>query len=155
MVALTPIDTLSYYLTKSGFPEFRDWFLAISFFTPIQNQILDLVHTIESSTWYEDRLRKDSLNKIRELLTKHIERELNYSPDTYFEKWIESIQQYCFQGGYGHMIQYSGNYPHHWCVRVEHYEKVKKIPELVSLCAVIADKYVNLAEVAEHQRWGN
>jgi hypothetical protein len=155
MVSLTPILTLCYYLSKTGFPKFQEWFLSIDFFAPLRHDILHLIVTIENSTWYEDQLRKDCFNKIRELLTSYIEQQLNYNPDTYFQRWIDSIQQYCFQGGYGHKIQYSGNYPHHWCVRPEHYEKVKKIPEQLEICAVIANKFVNIAEKAEEQYWGN
>jgi hypothetical protein len=155
MVAIVPVDTLSHYLSKTGFPKFKKWFLTVEEFKPILIDITSLVETIENSTWYEDRLRKDSFNKIREIINTYIEKLVKYPPDIYFQKWIDSIQPYCFQGGYGYKIQYSGNYPHHWCVRPEHYEKVKKIPELVKLCAIISDKYVNLAEKAEVESWNN
>ena len=56
--------------------------------------------------------------------------------------------------GFGYRIQYSGIFPHHWCVRKEHYDKVKAIPDLVKLCGVLSDKYINLADIAEEMIWG-
>lgn len=155
MAPLIPIQTLSYYLSKSGFTKFRNWFNSIELLEPIYRDLENLTYIIENSTWLEDKLRKDTLYKIKLLILQHIEKTINKNPETKFQEWIDYIQQYCFQGGYGHLIQYSGNIPHHWCVRCEHYEKVKNIPVDVALCGVICDKYFNLSENPETMRWGN
>ena len=121
--------------------------MLIDILKPIHSELIALTYLVENSTWLEDKLRKDTLNKIKMTILKHIEKTINKDPEIYFQDWINSIQQYCFQGGYGHRIQYSGNVPHHWCVRIEHYKKVLSIPENVILCGIIADKYISLTVV--------
>jgi len=149
MSPILPIETLSYYLSKPGFPKFRNWFKSISLLEPIFSDLEDLTYLVETSTWFEDKLRKESINKIKGLLFSHIKKTLNKEPEKYFEEWIESIQKYCYQG-YGHRIQYSGYFPQYWCVRCEYYENVKNIPKDVILCGIFCDKYVNLAEIEEN-----
>lgn len=153
MAPLIPIETLSFYLSKTGFLKFKQWFMLIDILKPIHSELIALTYLVENSTWLEDKLRKESLNKIKILITKHIERLIGISPDLYFQNWIESIQEYCFQGGFGYRIQYSGDVPHHWCVRIEHYKKVLSIPENVILCGIIADKYISLTDTAEQMQW--
>ena len=155
MPPLIPIETLNYYLTKSGFPKFRQWFSSVEIFKPIFVELDSLTTSIINSTWLEDKLRKDSLLKIRVLIMKHIENILNISPDNYFQLWINSIQQYCFQGGYGHRIQYSGEVPHHWCISSNDYDKIINIPENVKLCGIICDKYINLSDTPEQMYWSS
>ena len=147
--------SLSYYLSKDGFSEFRKWFKSIELLEPIHRDLENLTYIIENSKWLEDKLRKDTLYKIKLLILQHIEKTINKNPETKFQEWIDYIQQYCFQGGYGYSIDYSGNIPHHWCVRCEHYEKVKNIPVDVAFCGVICDKYFNLSKNPETMRWGN
>ena len=109
MAPLIPIQTLSYYLSKSGFTKFRDWFNSIKLLEPIYNDLENLTYIIENSTWLEDKLRKDTLYKIKLLILQHIEKTINKNPETKFQEWIDYIQQYCFQGGYGHFIQMRKN----------------------------------------------
>ena len=153
MAPLISIQTLGYYLSKTGFQKFREWFKSIKLLEPIYSELETLTFIIEKSTWLEDKLRKDTLNKIKTLILTNIEITIGKDPDKHFQDWVNSIQEYCFQGGYGHRIQYSGDLPHHWCVRTEHYEKVKKIPTDVALCGVICDKYVNLSETPDTMYW--
>jgi len=153
MAPLIPIETLSYLLSKSGFPKFRQWFKSVELLSPIHNDLENLTYITENSTWLEDKLRKETLNKSKILILKHLETILGTNPEKHFQNWIDSIQPYCFQGGYGHRIQYSGNISHHWCVRCEHYEKVKNIPINIALCGVVCDKYVNLSEKPETMYW--
>lgn len=155
MPPIIPIETLSHYLTKTGFSKLKIWLSSIKIFETIENEINTYIYIIENSTWMEDKLRKDTMNKIREIIIKHLETILNETPEKYFQKWIDSIQQYCFQGGYGYHIQYSGKFPHHWCVRPEHYNKVVEVPEMVKICGIVADKYINLSDKAENEIWGN
>lgn len=153
MAPLIPIETLSYYLSKSGFPKFRKWFNSIELFEPINNELENLTYHIETSTWLEDKIRKESIAKIKLLIINFVEKTLNCNSEKYFNDWIESIQKYCFQGGVGHRIQYTGYFPHHWCVRCEHYDKVFNIPSNVALCGVICDKYINLSNTSEIMIW--
>ena len=139
MAPLIPIETISYYLSKSGFSKFRRWFKSNDILKSIHDDLENLTYIIETSTWLEDKLRKDTLIKIKFLIYKHIEKIINNDPEKYFQDWIDSIQIYCFQGGYGHRIQYSGNVPHHWCVSCENYEIVKNIG-LDRSCAKNDDK---------------
>jgi hypothetical protein len=153
MAPLIPIETLSYYLSKTGFPKFRQWFKSVELLSPIHNDLENLTYITENSTWLEDKLRKETLIKSKSLILKHIETVIGTNPEKYFQNWIDSIQPYCFQGGYGHRIQYSGNIPHHWCVSCENYEKVKNIPKNLALCGIVCDKYVNLSEKPETMHW--
>ena len=153
MHPLIPLDTLSVYLSKSGFPKFRQWFKSKDILEPIHSELENLTYLIETSTWLEDKLRKESLNKIKSIIIKHIENLLGESPELYFQKWIDSIQQYCFQGGFGHRILYSGDIPHHWCVYCEYYEKVKNIPINIILCGVVCDKYISLSDTPDRMYW--
>ena len=74
MHPLIPIDTLSVYLSKSGFPKFRQWFKSKDILEPIHSELENLTYLIETSTWLEDKLRKESLNKIKSIIIKHIEK---------------------------------------------------------------------------------
>lgn len=155
MPPLIPIETLSFYFTKTGFSKFKQWFYSIDILKPISQELDALTNIVDTSNWLEDKLRKECFHKIRSVIIRHVENTIGIEPDKYFQNWIDSIQQYCFQGGYGYLIQYSGNLPHHWCVRCEHYDKVKEIPLLVKICGMVCDKYINLADKAEMQYWGN
>lgn len=149
MAPIIPIETLSFYLSKTGFPKFRAWFNSVELLEPIYIELESLTYLVETSTWFEDKLRKESINKIKGLLFSYIQNTLRIEPEKCFQEWICSIQQYCFQG-FGHKIQYSGYVPQYWCVKCEHYEKVKNIPKDVILCGIICDKYVNIADDAEN-----
>lgn len=155
MPPLIPIETLSFYLTKTGFTKFKNWFSSLEILKPIHKELNILVNIIDNSTWLEDKLRKECFYKLKHLIIKHIENTIDMDPEKYFQNWIDSIQQYCIQGGYGHLIQYSGKFPHHWCVKCEHYDKVKNIPLNVQICGIVCDKYINLADKPEHQYWCN
>ena len=155
MAPLIPIETLSFYLSKSGITKFREWFYSIELFKPIHEELDALTNIIEQSTWLEDKIRKQTFAKIKSLIINFIENINKKEPEIIYQEWIDSIQAYCFQGGYGYLIQYSGNIPHHWCVRYENYDKVKDIPELVKICGMVCDKYINLSDTAEMQYWGN
>ena len=153
MPPLIPIETLSFYLSKTGFLKFRQWFISFEALQPIHNELETLTYNIENSTWLEDKLRKDIISKIKLLIIKHIENIVGISPEIFFQNWIDSIQVYCHQGGIGHRIQYSGDVPHHWCVHNIYYDKVVNIPGNVILCGIVADKYINLSDIEEQMHW--
>jgi hypothetical protein len=153
MAPLIPIETLSYYLSKTGITKFKVWFNSIELFKPIHEELDALTNIIEQSRWLEDKIRKQTFTKIKTLIINFIENINNKNPEVIFQEWIDSIQNKCFQGGYGYRIQYSGNVPHHWCVRCEYYESVSVIPEIVALCGIVCDKYINLSETADYMIW--
>ena len=153
MSPLIPIETLSFYLSKTGFPKFRQWFKSVEFLEPIHNELENLTYFVEHSSWLEDKIRKENINKIKVLILKYLEKTINKDPNIYFQEWIDSIQKYCFQGGYGHRIQYSGLFPHNWCVRCEHYDDIKNIPLNVTLCGIVCDKYINLSQTPDIMYW--
>lgn len=155
MAPLIPIETLSFYLSKSGITKFREWFYSIELFKPIHEELDALTNIIEQSTWLEDKVRKQTFAKIKSLIINFIENINKKEPEIIYQEWIDSIQAYCFQGGYGHRIQYSGTIPHHWCVRCEHYNIVRIIPEMVALSGVVCDKYINLSENADYMYWSS
>ena len=146
-------ETLSFYLSKSGFPKFRQWFKSIEQLELIYNELESLTYLVETSKWLDDDFRNELLNKIKLLILKHIEKTIGKEPEKCFDDWIDSIKPYCFQGGYGYRIKYSGNCPHHYCIYYEHYEKVKNIPNDVILCCIITDKYINISESPEQMIW--
>ena len=154
MENLISSETLSYYLSKKGFMKFKPWYITIECLEPIYDDLDKLTNQIQYSTWLDDNLREECFDKIRILIVKQIVFSIGKEPDIVFQEWIDSIQQYCFQGGYGHRIQYTGNAPHHWCVKCEHYEKVKTISNTVVLCGLLSEKYVYLSNTADYMIWG-
>ena len=153
MVHVLKNETLSFYLSKSGFPKFRQWFKSIEQLELIYNELESLTNLVETSKWLDDNFRNELLNKIKLLILKHIEKTIGKEPEKCFDDWIDSIKPYCFQGGYGYRIKYSGNCPHHYCIYCDHYEKVKNIPNDVILCCIITDKYINISETPEQVIW--
>ena len=151
-------NTLSYYFTKTGYPKFKEWYKSIELLEPIYDDLDILTTIIDNSKWLEDELRSKSFKNIKNTIVKQLENSEKKEPIIIYEDWITSIQPYCFQGGRGYKIQYSGNsdtnMPHHWCIKPEHYKLVINIPENVILSGIVCDKYINISENAELQYWG-
>jgi hypothetical protein len=159
MISLTSNKTLSYYLTKEGYPKFKEWYNSITLLEPIYNELETLTTIINNSTWLEYKLIIDLCKKIKTIITKHIENIFGKHPEIIYNEWINSIQPYCFQGGIGYKIQYSSTpentIPHHWCVKPEYYNCVVNISDNVILSAIVCDKYINISEQSEKQYWCN
>ena len=159
MISLTSNKTLSYYLTKEGYPKFKKWYKSIDLLEPIYNELETLTTIIDKSTWLEDDLRNNIFTNIKNLIIENIENIFEKHPELIYNEWINSIQTYCFQGGIGYKIQYSStpdnNIPHHWCVKPEYYKYVINISDTVILSAIICDKYINISEKSEMQYWCN
>jgi hypothetical protein len=64
MAPLLPIETLSYYLSKTGITKFKIWFNSIKLFKPIHEELDALTNIIEQSRWLEDKIRKQTFTKI-------------------------------------------------------------------------------------------
>ena len=155
MIYINNNSTLSYYLTKSNFTNFKEWYKSIDLFNDIHNELDNLNTIIENSKWLEDKLRLETFEKIKLLLINQIKKILKKKPEEIYNEWIKSIQPYCFQGGKGYKIQYSGDIPHHWCVKPEYYNKVSNIPNEVLISSIICDKYISISSKCEIEYWNN
>jgi len=155
MIYINNNSTLSYYLTKSNFTNFKEWYKSIDLFNDIHNELDNLNTIIENSKWLEDKLRLETFEKIKLLLINQIKKILKKEPEEIYNEWIKSIQPYCFQGGQGYKIQYSGDIPHHWCVKPEYYNKVSNIPNEVLISSIICDKYISISSKCEIEYWNN
>ena len=156
MLSLIPNEKLSYYFTKLGYPKFKEWYKSLAIFTPIYSELEILTTIIDKSTWLEDELRYDAFKNIKNIINKCIEINLGKHSEIIYKEWIDSIQHYCFQGGIGYKIQYTDdNIPHHWCVRPEYYKYILNIPNNVILSGIVCDKYCNISEILEEQKWNN
>ena len=155
MIYINNNSTLSYYLTKSNFTNFKEWYKSIDLFNDIHNELDNLNTIIENSKWLEDKLRLETFEKIKLLLINQIKKILKKEPEEIYNDWIKSIQPYCFQGGKGYKIQYSGDIPHHWCVKPEYYNKVSNIPNEVLISSIICDKYISISSKCEIEYWNN
>ena len=155
MIYINNNSTLSYYLTKSNFTNFKEWYKSIDLFNDIHNELDNLNTIIENSKWLEDKLRLETFEKIKLLLINQIKKILKKEPEEIYNEWIKSIQPYCFHGGKGYKIQYSGDIPHHWSVKPEYYNKVSNIPNEVLISSIICDKYISISSKCEIEYWNN
>ena len=155
MLSLIPDYVLSYYFTNLGYPKFKTWYKSIELLEPIYNEIEILTTIIDNSKWLEDNLRNEIFIKIKNIIINFIENIYEKHPEEIYKEWINSIQPYCFQGGIGHKIYYSGEIPHHWCIKPEYYNDILKIPTHVILSAFVCDKYIYISEKSEKQYWQN
>jgi len=146
---------LSHYFTKSNFIHFKEWYKSIDLFNDIYNELDNLNTIIENSKWNNDELRNKTFNEIKLLLIRQIKKIFKKEPEEIYNEWICSIQPYCFQGGEGYKIQYSGDIPHHWCIKPEYYNKVSMIPNKVLISSIICDKYITISSKCETQYWSN
>ena len=154
-IKLNNTNILSHYFTKSNFINFKDWYKSIDLLTNIHNELDNLTTTIENLKWIEDDLRMKTFEKIRLVLINHIIEKFKKEPEEIYNDWIKSIQPYCFQGGKGYKINYSGTIPHHWCIKPDYYEIVSIIPKEVLLSAFIIDKYIVISSNCEYEYWCN
>ena len=155
MIYINNNSTLSYYLTKSNFTNFKEWYKSIDLFNDIHNELDNLNTIIENSKWLEDKLRLETFEKIKLLLINQIKKILKKEPEEIYNEWIKSIQPYCFQGGKGYKINYSGTIPHHWCIKPDYYKIVSTIPDKVVLSAFVCDNYITISSKCEDAYWSN
>lgn len=148
-------STLSHYFNESNFIKFKEWYTSIDLLTDIYNELDDLYTIIENSKWLEDKLRQTTFKKIKLLLLTHIKEKYKKDPEDIYNDWIKSIHPYCFQGGKGYKITYSGTIPHHWCIKPDYYKIVSTIPDEVVLSAFICDNYITISSKCEDETWSN
>ena len=154
-INLNNTNILSHYFTKSNFKNFKAWYKSIDLFTNIHNDLDNLNTIIENSKWIEDELRMITFEKIRLILINYIIEKFKKKPEEIYNDWIKSIQPYCFQGGKGYKINYSGTIPHHWCIKPDYYKIVSTIPDKVVLSAFVCDNYITISSKCEDTYWSN
>jgi hypothetical protein len=134
-----------------------------------KHKIKYLYNDIKKTNWLDFKKRDDYFMEILDTITKYVNSIIGENPETHYANWFESIQNHCFQGGFGHSIictppligkysckEYGSIYsPHHWCVRPEYFNQVRLIPHSVLLSALITDKHIYIAPVARVEVWGN
>lgn len=155
--------SITYFLAEDGkgFPEFKLWFKSCKLLEPIHNNLETYCMELENTKWLDIHIRKKLFENIRKLLLEYITNLCCKKPLDYFKDYITEIDKYCFQGGYGYVINYYltdfDYHPlvHHWRVRPEYYEKVKEIPELVLLCVVISDSYIWIDPKPTYAQWSS
>jgi hypothetical protein len=85
------------------------------------------------------------------------------TPYAYLEAYINDIDNYCFQGGYGYSISYIiydssknivKNSPHHWCIKPEFSDKIS-IPEDILFFASITKSYIYINKNPAFEVWGS
>jgi hypothetical protein len=158
------MNTLKYFLSETGIHKFQDWYLAKPSLQPI-HQNLDNYITILSTTKYHLDINNDNDNDnendnentkklIQSYLESHIKHKYNKTAIEIFLEWLDEINTYCYQGGYGHSFTYPDS-PHHWVINPEFYDKVSNIPEEVAIAACITDKYIYISPNAEWESWSS
>lgn len=141
--------SIVYYLAPDGkgFQEFKIWFKSCKLLEPIYNNLETYCNELEKTKWLDINIRGKIFENIKNLLLEYITSLCGEKPLKYFNNFITELDNYCFQGGYGYIINYYTGIeyhplPHHWRIRPEYYDKVKEIPELIQLCIVIVDVYI-------------
>jgi len=155
--------SITYFLANdgNGFLEFKLWYKSCKLLEPIHNNLDTYCTELENTKWLDILIRKQLFENINKLLFEYINNLCGKNPLEYFKDYITDIDEYCFQGGYGHVINYyfdSLDYhplPHHWRVRPEYYEKVKDIPELILLCVVITNTYIWIDPKPTYAQWSS
>jgi hypothetical protein len=150
------MKTLSYLCSEQGFQDLYKWIISENPLKSINDTLMIYWEQINSTAWLDHEKRAELFDKIRTTINNEFNKIYDETADSHYKNWIDSIQQYCFQGGYGHSIKYNGYIiPNHWCVCIEHYDKVKNIPESVLLAALINDRYIKISSQPEHEVWTN
>lgn len=147
--------TLNFYVSRHGIDELNE---IISSYLCFNNVIYIINHY---SKQLKDSLDTNNDLNIKEISVK-IKNVLHFAFENYYKQkcldvyfdWIKSIQKYCFQGGYGHSIYYTGiDVPHHWCIKTEFYDIVKHIPEKVVIASILCDMKIYIESIPDYEIW--
>ena len=146
------MHTLQYFLSDAGIFKFQDWYLGKESLISIWQELDNYVLMLLSTRWQAESERDKIRILIREYLELYIQLTFKKTTSEIFQEWLETINKYCFQGGYGYAFSYP-NSPHHWVIKPEFYDKVSRIPEEVAIAACVADKYIIISETASWEKW--
>ena len=143
------MTSLNYYLTYD-IPAFQSWVYNYNCFKSIETEFTnELQQYILSS----NTLKDSSRYKICELLKNAFTEYYNQTPQNTFQIWIEQIEPYCFQGGYGYAITYT-NAPHHWCIKPDYYIFVLELlDEKIIISSILCNAYLEIASEPAMEKW--
>ena len=148
------MQTLEYFLSESGIQKFQNWYLSKptlqSIWQELDNYLLMLLSTRLQDEPHRDKIR----TIIREYLELYIELTYKKTACEIFQEWLDTVNKYCFQGGYGYSFLYP-DAPHHWVIKPVYYDKVSNIPEEVAIAACVLDKYILISNISAWEKWSN
>jgi hypothetical protein len=144
--------TLDFYLSQNGISQFSTWYLNINILESIYDELDNYVLMLKSTRWLDESPREQINQSIREYLELFIQLTFKKPSLEIYTEWLDFINKYCFQGGYGYAFSYP-DAPHHWVIRPEHYFRIASIPEEVSISACINNKYIEIARIPEWENW--
>lgn len=148
------MQTLKYLLSETGIYKFQTWYLSKESLRSIWQDLDNYVLMLLSTQWDANDKRNKIRNSIREFLDLYIQNTYKKTADKIFNEWLDEVNKYCFQGGFGYRFFYP-NAPHHWVIKPEFYNKVSRIPENVAIAACCIDKYIIISETSEWETWSS
>lgn len=150
------MQTLHYFLSDKGISEFQNWYLGKESLKSIWKNLDNYVLKLLSIQFKENANIESAQIKrlIREYLDSYIQNKYNKSANEIFQEWLDTVNKYCFQGGYGYSFLYP-DAPHHWVIKPVYYDKVSNIPEEVAIAACVLDKYILISNISAWEKWSN
>jgi hypothetical protein len=148
------MQTLKYFLSDTGIQHFQAWYLDKPSLKSIWQDLDNYVLMLLSTRWTAESERDNIRTYIREYLELHIQLTYKKSAIEIFQEWLNEVNKYCYQGGYGYRFAYP-DAPHHWVIKPEFYDKVSRISEEIAIAACCADKYIDISKTAEWEKWSS
>jgi hypothetical protein len=93
----------------------------------------------------------DDFNDCICVFTKKI---VETNPEQVIDKYIKRINEYGFQGGFGHYVSSNIHFPCHWVIYPAFYEICKPVP-IEQLCFLVDNREIKVSGGPSTQRWGN
>lgn len=146
------METLEYFLSEPGILKFQAWYLSKESLQSIWQDLDNYVLMLLSTRWHAEQQRKQIRTSIKEYLDLYMQLTYKKTAKVIFQEWLDEINKYCYQGGYGYRFSYP-NAPHHWVIKPEFYEKISRVPEEVAIAACFCDNYIIIAETPGWEQW--
>lgn len=146
------MQILKYFLSEDGILKFQDWYLGKESLKSIWQDLDNYVLLLISKRCQTESEREKIRILIREYLDLYIQLTYKKTANQIFIEWLNEINKYCYQGGYGYGFAYP-NAPHHWVIKPEFYDKVSKIPEEVVIAACFSDNYIVISNTPKQEKW--
>ena len=96
----------------------------------------------------------DALEDIRKILYDYFIKETNTTPEKYFNNWIERVNKYCFQGGYGYVVYYGKSTPHHWRIKPEYMNNIE-VDDMLRLAVMLTNNYLLIEGNSTYAVWSS
>jgi len=146
------MQTLQYFLSEKGIQQFQTWYLSKPSLQSIWQDLDNYVLMLLSTRWLEDLERSNIRTIIRDYLDLYIQITYKKPAIVIFQEWLDEVNKYCYQGGYGYRFAYPDS-PHHWVIKPEFYDKVSRIPEEVAIAACFANQYIEISTSPAWEKW--